>query len=146
MLRVLVLAAGLLTAGPAQAATIDEGPIPDFGRLIQGCCLNAEGTLGKPAETISLCFADGAADTALLDEAGHRLESQSGRYSVRNEQLVLSGPPDVAWVFGRPTLICDVGVKPYVRLALFDCVGSGDGEPAVFFDDLVFMAMREAAT
>jgi hypothetical protein len=138
----------LMSITAAQAARIDDGPLPDIGRLIQGCWINDEGTLADEiaaaaATQLELCFADGVVDTALIDSAGTRVATP-GAYSFRNEKIILTS--DAAWVFGRATLICDIGVKPYVRLALFDCVGSGHGEPTEFFDDLLFLAKKEAVT
>jgi hypothetical protein len=142
MRRALAIALIVLSTGAAQAARIDVGPLPDIGRLIQGCWVGAEGTLAAEiaaaeANQLEVCFADGVIDTALIDAAGGRIAGAPGAYSFRNEKLVLTGDAD--WVFGRATLICDVGVKPYVRLALFDCVGSGEGEAVMFYDDLLFL-------
>jgi hypothetical protein len=142
----LALAIIVLGTGAVQAARIDEGALPDIGRVLEGCWVNAEGALAEQiaaagAIQAELCFADGALDTALIDAAGARVTA-SGRYSFRNEKIVLTSDAD--WVFGRTTLICDVGVKPYVRLALFECVGSGKDEPVIFYPDLLFMP--QAAT
>lgn len=142
MRRALALVAIVLGTSAAQAARIGVGPLPDVGRLIQGCWVGAEGTLAAEitaaeANLLEICFTDGVVDTALIDAAGERTAGAPGAYSFRNEKLVLTGAAD--WVFGRATLICDVGVKPYVRLALFDCVGSGAGKPVRFYDDLLFL-------
>ena len=134
MMRALAMAAVMLSAGSVQAARIDEGALPDLDRFIQGCWVNAEGTLTGQVE---ICFTEGIVGTALIDDAGVRLAAAPGSYSFRNEKIVLTNNTD--WVFGRATLICDVGVKPYVRLGLFGCVGSGEGEPVVFFDDMLFL-------
>lgn len=140
----------LISVTAAHAARIDDGPLPNIDRQIQGCWINAEGTLAQQiaaagdATTLELCFAEGTVDTALTDAAGERVGGARGVYSFRNEKIVLTS--DAGWIFGRSTLICDIGVKPYVRLGLFDCVGSGDGEPVVFFDDLLFLAPPKAAT
>lgn len=141
-----------LMATTAQAARIDEGALPDIDRLLQGCWINAEGTLAgqiaaaEGAAQVELCFADGGVGATLLDAAGGRLASSLGSYAFRNQKIVLTGPIDVAWVFDRPTVICDVGVKPHVRLGLFGCVGSGPDQPVAFFDDLLFLAPPRAAT
>jgi hypothetical protein len=141
MRSALALAAIVLGTSAVQAARIDVGPLPDIGRLLQGCWVSAEGTLAEQiaaagAVQAELCFTDGVLDTALIDAAGMRSPA-SGIYSFRNEKIVLVSDAD--WVFGRAMLICDVGVKPYVRLALFDCVGSGAGTPVRFYDDLLFL-------
>ena len=135
MMRALAMAAVMLSAGSVQAARIDEGALPDLDRFIQGCWINAEGTLTGQVE---ICFTEGIVGTALIDDAGVRLAAAPGSYSFRNEKIVLTNNTD--WVFGRATLICDVGVKPYVRLGLFGCVGSGGHEPVQFFDDMLFLA------
>ena len=135
MMRALAMAAVMLSAGSVQAARIDEGALPDLDRFIQGCWINAEGTLTGQVE---ICFTEGIVGTALIDDAGVRLAAAPGSYSFRNEKIVLTNNTD--WVLDRETLICDVGVKPYVRLGLFDCVGSGEGEPVRFFDDMLFLA------
>lgn len=135
MRRALALAMVLFGTNTVQAARIDEGALPDFDRFIQGCWSNAEGTLTGQVE---VCFAEGVVDTTTIDPAGGRLAGTPGRYSFRNEKIVLTGDAD--WVFGRATLICDIGIKPYVRLGLFDCVGSGGGEPVRFYDDMLFLA------
>ena len=134
MRRVLAITVVVLSAGSVQAARIDEGALPDLDRFIQGCWVNAEGTLTGQVE---ICFAEGIVGTALIDDAGVRLAAAPGSYSFRNEKIVLTNNTD--WVLDRETLICDVGVKPYVRLGLFGCVGSGEGEPVVFFDDMLFL-------
>lgn len=149
MRRALALAAIALSTGTVQAARIDIGPLPDVGRLIQGCWVNAEGTLAAEvaaadARQVEICFTEGVLDTALIDVAGGRLAGAPGAYSFRNEKIVFTSDAD--WVFGRATLICDVGVKPYVRLALFDCVGSGGNEPVAFYDDMLFLAQPGATT
>ena len=142
MRRVLAIAVVVLSTSAVQAARIDEGALPDLGRYIQGCWVNAEGTFPeRGAGQVELCFAEGVVDTAVIDAAGGRLAGNPGSYSFRNEKIVLTG--DTGWVFGRATVICDIGVKPYVRLGLFDCVGSGGGEPVEFFDDMLF---RPSAT
>jgi hypothetical protein len=139
VIRTLALAAVLLSAGAAQAARIDDGALPDIDRLIQGCWLDAEGALAAEANRqVEICFADGVVETATIDAAGTRLAGASGAYSFRNAKIVLTG--DAGWVFGRATVICDIGVKPYVRLGLFGCVGSGKGETTAFFDDMLFLA------
>ena len=144
MMRALVIATLMLGVDAAQAARIDDGPLPDIGRLMRGCWVNAEGILTAEAgERVELCFIDGVVDTALIDDAGTRIAAP-GAYSFRNEKLVLTS--DAGWVFGRSTVICDVGVKPLVRLGLFDCVGSGGDEPVQFFDDMLFLAKQDAAT
>lgn len=149
MRRALALAAIALSTNAVQAARIDVGPLPDVGRLLQGCWMTAEGTLaleiaGGDASQVEICFTEGVVGTALIDAAGVRLEGAPGAYSFRNEKIVLTSDAD--WVFGRATLICDVGVKPYVRLALFDCVGSGGNEPVAFYDDMLFLAQPGATT
>lgn len=139
MIRALALAAILLSTGAAQAARVDEGALPDIGPFIQGCWVNAEGILAAEASLqVEICFTDGVLDTALIDAAGGRLAGAPGAYSFRNEKIVLTGDTD--WVFGRPMIICDIGVKPHVHLGLFGCVGSGEGETTEFFDDMLFVA------
>ena len=147
-MRLGALTAVLIAAATtAHAARIDDGPLPNIDRLIQGCWINADGTLSaEESAQVELCFADGVVGTTLIDAAGARLAEAPGSYAFRNEKIVLTGPSDIAWAFGRATLICDIGVKPYVRLSLFDCVGSGQGEPVVFFDDLLFLAPPKAAS
>jgi hypothetical protein len=141
MIRALALAVVLLSTSAVQAARIDEGALPDIGRYIQGCWVNAEGTLTEQgAGQVEVCFTEGVVDTTLIDEAGGRVTGTPGSYSFRNEKIVLTSETD--WVFGRATLVCDVGVKPYVRLGLFDCVGSGEGEPVRFYDDMLFLPGR----
>lgn len=147
MMRALALAALLLGTGAVQAARIDDGPLPDAGRYLTGCWLNAEGTLDMPADRVSLCFADGMVDTALLDENGQPIDPQRGSYSFRNEKIVFTGPEAATWVLGRATIICDIGVLPYVRIGLFDCVGSGalpDGTtpPVDFLPEMRFMLQK----
>lgn len=139
MTRALAIAAVMLSTGAVQAARIDEGALPDLGRYIQGCWVNTEGILSAgEGQQVEFCFADGVVDTTLIDAAGARISGVRGAYSFRNEKIVLTGDAD--WVFGRATLICDIGIKPYVRLGLFDCVGSGGTEPAEFFGDMLFLA------
>jgi hypothetical protein len=145
MRRGLALAVIVLGTGAVQAARIDEGAIPDLGRFIEGCWVNDEGILAADAGwQVELCFSGGALDAALLDAGGVRLSAAPGSYAFRNEKIVLTGDAD--WLFGRPTLICDVGIKPYVRLGLFDCVGSGTDAPVMFYEDMLFLAQKPAAT
>jgi hypothetical protein len=150
--RRLIVAAGMLLGGTtAQAARIDDGSIPDIGRYLQGCWINAEGTLAEQVATngaahLELCFTDGALDTSLVDAAGERLASTPASYTFRDTKIILTGSADSAWVFGRPIVICDVGVKAYYHLGLLDCVGSGQGQTNVFFDDLLFVFPTRAAS
>ncbi len=142
MRRALALAALVLSPSAVQAARIDVGPLPDIGRLLQGCWVGDEGTLAAEAAAagasqIEICFSDGVLDIGLIDGVGGRLAGARGAYRFRNEKIVLTSDAD--WVFGRATLICDIGVKPYVRLGLFDCVGSGAGQPVVFYEDMLFL-------
>jgi hypothetical protein len=152
MLRPLILSAVLLVGmAPAQAALIDNGPIPDIGRYLQGCWVSDEGTLteqiaANDAAHVELCFTDGALDTTLIDAAGERHAGAPGSYIFRDTKIILTGTSDPAWVFGRPTVICDVGVKAYYHLGLLDCVGSGQGQTTVFFDDLLFVFPPRAAS
>lgn len=152
MLRPLILSAVLLGGvATVQAARIDDGPIPDVGPYLQGCWVSDEGTLAEQiaaseAEQVELCFTDGALDTTLIDAAGERLASAPASYTFRDTKIVLTGPADTVWVFGRPTVICDVGVKAYYHLGLLDCVGSGQGQTTVFYDDLLFVFPPKAAS
>jgi hypothetical protein len=152
MLRPLVIIAALLAGTvSAPAARIDDGPIPDIGPYLKGCWINAEGTLAEQiaaadATQIELCFTDGALDTTLIDAAGERHAATSGAYTFRDAKIILTDTADPAWIFGRPTVICDVGVKAYYHLGLLDCVGSGQGQTTVFFDDLLFVFPPKAAS
>jgi hypothetical protein len=146
-----VIAVLLASTASAPAARIDDGPIPDIGPYLQGCWINAEGTLAKQiaaadATRLELCFADGALDTTLIDSVGQRRAGTSGVYAFRDAKIILTGTADAAWIFGRPTVICDVGVKAYYHLGLLDCVGSGQGQTTVFFDDLLFVFPPKAAS
>lgn len=152
MLRHLAFGVFLLAgATGANAARIDDGPIPDISRYLQGCWISAEGTLSAQIATesavqLELCFADGALDTTLIDLAGERLASSEGAYTFRDTKIILTSIADPAWVFGRPTVICDVGVKAYFHLGLLGCVGSGQGQTTVFFDDLLFVFPPKGAS
>lgn len=151
MIRFVFALALMLVATGARAERIDDGPLPNIDRLIQGCWINAEGTLtdeiaAAGSAQIELCFDHGVLGTTLIDTAGERVASAPGAYSFRNQKIVLTGPDEIAWAFGRPTIICDVGVKPYVRLGLFGCVGSGTDQPVALFGDLLFVAPPKAAT
>jgi hypothetical protein len=152
MHRSMILAAVLLVGTTsAQAARIDDGSIPDIGRYLQGCWVSDGDTLAAPIAAaggaqLELCFTDGALGTTLIDSAGERHAAADGSYTFRDTKIVLNGPGDVAWVFGRPTVICDVGVKAYFHLGLLDCVGSGQGQPTLFFDDLLFVFPPKVAS
>jgi hypothetical protein len=152
MLRSLVLHAALLAAATgAQAARIDDGSIPDISRYLEGCWINAEGTLADQinatgAAHLELCFTDGTLDATLTDTDGAPLASTDASYVFRDAKIILTGTAEPAWVFGRPTVICDVGVKAYYHLGLLDCVGSGQGQATLFFDDLIFVFPTRAAS
>jgi hypothetical protein len=88
-------------------------------------------------------------DTATMDASGQRIEALPGAYGFRNRQVVLTRPAAADWVFVHATLVCVVGVLPYVRLGLFGCVGSGpspDGRPAAneFLPEMRFTAQKAA--
>lgn len=152
MLRNFIFGVALIaSATGALGALIDDGPIPDIGRYLQGCWINAEDTLAEPIAAaggaqLELCFTDGALDTTLIDAAGERHAGAAGSYAFRDAKIVLNVPADVTWIFGRPTVICDVGVKAYYHIGLLDCVGSGQGQTTLFFDDLLFVFPPRAAS